>query len=372
MANERTSEMPGVWAINAVTTIPVAPIPGVAYRLTSTPDSYTTTGAEFDRLADSARWNDAYFRITEVLDEVDKKGILGWNELIAYPGFPSVVRGSDEILYRSTAPSTGVDPVGDGTGTWITLIQVSDDTSPQLSGDLDVRNFAIIDSSGGSPNQPIRMGEADGEQMVFVHRRDNVERGGRIEFEGSAAFADLYISNNGGTIKLGDSDVENHFLEVAPTGAPGVANLIVGQGLGDIDAGTVSGNMVATPAQVAAGILNDVVLTPLNLLNGPTVPKKYVLFNQTGALSVTASFGVSSVTDNGVGLATPNFSGDFANTSYGCIGWARDNDATGDMIVSGVSGGLKSVAGLQVATTQSSGTKTDSPEVFLTFTGDLA
>jgi hypothetical protein len=70
--------------------------------------------------------------------------------------------------------------------------------------------------------------------------------------------------------------------------------------------------------------------TPAAIANG--IAKAWVNFNGTGTVSIRASFNVSSITDNGTGLYTINFTTALADANYsavfgggvtGTASWAR-------------------------------------------------
>ena len=69
-----------------------------------------------------------------------------------------------------------------------------------------------------------------------------------------------------------------------------------------------SGNNSSTPAQVAEGRA-----------------KAWVNFNGTGTVAIRDDFNVSSITDNGTGLYTVNFTTAMANANYAVVpGGTRD------------------------------------------------
>lgn len=68
------------------------------------------------------------------------------------------------------------------------------------------------------------------------------------------------------------------------------------------------------------------------VINGTA--KAWVNFNGTGTVAIRASFNVSSITDNGSGNYTVNFTTAFANTNY--CGLATSGAYTADAIGQGV------------------------------------
>lgn len=69
--------------------------------------------------------------------------------------------------------------------------------------------------------------------------------------------------------------------------------------------------------------------TPAAIANG--IAKAWVNFNGTGTVAIRASYNVSSITDNGAGDYTVNFTSSFADANYGFA-------LSKDMAVSDISG----------------------------------
>ena len=87
---------------------------------------------------------------------------------------------------------------------------------------------------------------------------------------------------------------------------------------GDITTGTVAYARLpvgSTASTVCAG--DDVRLA-----------KAWVNFNGTGTVAIRASFNVSSVTDNGTGEYTINFTNSLTDANYAAVGCAGDNTTT--------------------------------------------
>jgi len=63
--------------------------------------------------------------------------------------------------------------------------------------------------------------------------------------------------------------------------------------------------------------------------------KAWVNFDGTGTVAIRASFNVSSITDNGTGIYTVNFSSSLPDSSYAFSGGVRYNtgDGRGNMFV---------------------------------------
>jgi hypothetical protein len=68
-------------------------------------------------------------------------------------------------------------------------------------------------------------------------------------------------------------------------------------------------------------------LTPAQISNG--IAKAWVNFNGTGTVAIRSSNNVSSITDNGTGLYTVNFSTAFSDSSYVAVCGANPNNYSG-------------------------------------------
>jgi hypothetical protein len=125
-----------------------------------------------------------------------------------------------------------------------------------------------------------------------------------------------------------------------------------------ISAPSVAGTHTLTLPSLTANILTDGAALPAidgsSLTNLPapaalstasgSAPsysaRAWVNFNGTGAVAIRSSGNVSSITDNGTGLYTVNFSTAMPDTNYCTIGSSIGSTTSADgMIVSGTAGG---------------------------------
>lgn len=98
--------------------------------------------------------------------------------------------------------------------------------------------------------------------------------------------------------------------------------------------------------------------------------KAWVSFDASGSLSVKDSFNVSSVTDNGTGNYTINFSSSLGNNKYAAVGLARDNNnVAASAIVSPFSSDTKSSSSYEIHTSVAN-SLIDPSEVNLIVFGD--
>ena len=128
MANIDRPLSPGIFAADAQTTVPTNPVPGVSYRDSVNGLATIGLGWPFQRLVNSAEFNEVMFRITSLLDVISQTSVLAWNEQVDYQGAgaaqtPSVVASTDGHLYvalQESGPNSGGprDPASGNTEYW--------------------------------------------------------------------------------------------------------------------------------------------------------------------------------------------------------------------------------------------------------------
>jgi hypothetical protein len=107
--------------------------------------------------------------------------------------------------------------------------------------------------------------------------------------------------------------------------------------------------------------------------------KAWVNFNGTGTVAITGSYNVSSISDNGTGAYTINFTANMANTTYAVVGTARRGDTNNNAtIVMLQDGQTKTKAAVRIKVADVTGTiligpifsAYDSAEVNVLIVGD--
>lgn len=122
---------------------------------------------------------------------------------------------------------------------------------------------------------------------------------------------------------------------------------------------------ISSQATVNAGTNTDQAVVPSTLRNSHGYAKAWVVFDgstPTPSILGTA-FNVSSITDNGVGRYTINFTNQMSNVNYCWSASGRDTDTIGDVIVGAPSNATKTTSGFSIAVCHSSAVLFDSPNV---------
>jgi hypothetical protein len=129
---------------------------------------------------------------------------------------------------------------------------------------------------------------------------------------------------------------------------------------------------VASQAEAEAGTDNTKLMTPLRLRDGLNATgsapvyacRAWVNFNGTGTVAIRASGNVSSITDNGTGNYTVNFTTAMPDANYAINGFAKRGDDIGNVaVVTARNSGVYSTSAVEVLTYQGSWTLTDFPTV---------
>lgn len=100
---------------------------------------------------------------------------------------------------------------------------------------------------------------------------------------------------------------------------------------GGIDAADLTGALPALDGAALTALTSANLTGALPAISGSNLTgidypvKAWVSFNGTGVVAIRASLNVSSITDNGVGNYTVNFSTAMADTDYVVLGNAQSN-----------------------------------------------
>jgi len=91
-----------------------------------------------------------------------------------------------------------------------------------------------------------------------------------------------------------------------------------------------------TDGTIVNADINASAAITLAKLTGVNDAKAWVNFNGTGTVAIRGSFNVSSITDNGTGDYTINFTTAFADANYCIAGMTRNPDTNGNRGAGGV------------------------------------
>ncbi len=158
MSSTRQVISPGIFAADALTVIPPTPIAGTAYRVdTGLSVNDTERGWPYATTVPSDIHNEILYRLSTLVDIMDRQGMLGWSNLVNYPVGAYVV-GSNSVMYKAllingpattlqdpTAAPTYWAPVGGPVATLAQARALADSgtvISPQRLGDVFTQGAA--------------------------------------------------------------------------------------------------------------------------------------------------------------------------------------------------------------------------------------
>jgi hypothetical protein len=161
--------------------------------------------------------------------------------------------------------------------------------------------------------------------MAIVYSGDNITFGDGSIIAGVATQNNVYnvVTANANT-GVGNTTV----TFTSNTAAINVGMIVYGAGFGR--GATVSSFINANTLVVSSAAANTATNTRISFVEpnrvvtadvaGPGLCKAWVNFNGTGTVAIRAAFNVSSITDNGTGQYTVNFTVAMADTNYATIG----------------------------------------------------
>lgn len=136
--------------------------------------------------------------------------------------------------------------------------------------------------------------------------------------------------------------------------------------------GSTQNVLAATQAQQETGSSTAVYTSPGTQQYHTSASKAWVMFNGTGTVAILASYNVSSITDNGTGDYTVNFTTSFSSANYGIAGICQRTNGNNGNGLLGLSNSANPTASACRVTTADAATGfIDSARVSLTFFGDL-
>jgi hypothetical protein len=132
--------------------------------------------------------------------------------------------------------------------------------------------------------------------------------------------------------------------------------------------------IAATQTQMEAASSNAVFSAPSNQQFHPSAAKAWVIYDtRTGAAAISASYNVSSITDNGTGDVTVNFTSPFSSANYAFVGSGSGTGAGANSLVIGDDSTFaKATNAFRCVWRSQNGTATDANYCSLVFYGDQA
>lgn len=126
MVDTRTVTLPALWADDAITEIPTPPIANTTYRNTDLGSTELLQGWPYQKIVDSADFNQTLWLISNLVKNCEQYGIMPWCASTTYKQ-NGICLGSNGIFYWAKKDNTGVNPVTDsGMTNWGVFLDPGD------------------------------------------------------------------------------------------------------------------------------------------------------------------------------------------------------------------------------------------------------
>ena len=126
MVDTRTVTLPAIWADDAITEIPTPPIANTTYRNTDLGSTELLQGWPYQKIVDSADFNQTLWLISNLVKSCEQYGIMPWCASTAYKQ-NGICLASNGIFYWAKQDNTGVNPVNDsGMTNWGVFLDPGD------------------------------------------------------------------------------------------------------------------------------------------------------------------------------------------------------------------------------------------------------
>ena len=164
----------------------------------------------------------------------------------------------------------------------------------------------------------------------------------------------LYVS----TITMGGGKITDLADGTNPTDAVNLGQL------------TSAGLSAATQANQETATSTSTYVSPARQQYHPSAAKAWVVFIGTGTVAITASYNVTSITDNGgSGDYSANFTTAFSSIHYACVCSPRQSSGGGNRICE-IDNNALSTSLIRVRTIDTGGSAQDSDRIYIVCFGD--
>jgi hypothetical protein len=136
----RTVTLPALWADDAITDIPTPPVANTTYRNTDLGSTELLAGWPYQKIVDSADFNQTLWLISNLVKSCEQYGIMPWCASTTYKQ-NGICLASNGIFYWAKKENTGVNPVNDsGMTNWGVFLDPGDNfvTETVLMSQIDL------------------------------------------------------------------------------------------------------------------------------------------------------------------------------------------------------------------------------------------
>lgn len=259
MVDTRTVTLPAIWADDAITEIPTPPIANTTYRNTDLGSTELLAGWPYQKIVDSADFNQTLWLISNLVKSCEQYGIMPWCASTAYKQ-NGICLGSNGIFYWAKQDNTGVNPVTDsGMTNWGVFLDPGDNfvTETVLTSQINLceklaNKTQTLSSSSTATQYPSAKAVYDNINNLQNSKQNNITGGASTITSANLTASRALVSNSSGKVAVANvTSTELGYLD-------GVTSNIQTQLNGKQASGsymTLSGNQTASGNKTFSGQL---------------------------------------------------------------------------------------------------------------------
>ena len=303
MVDTRTVTLPAIWADDAITEIPTPPIANTTYRNTDLGSTELLQGWPFQKIVDSADFNQTLWLISNLVKNCEQYGIMPWCASTTYKQ-NGICLASNGIFYWAKKDNTGVNPVTDsGMTNWGVFLDPGDNfvTETVLMSQINLceklaNKTQTLSSSSTTTQYPSAKAVYDNINNLQTSKQNNITGGASTITTSNLTVNRALVSDGSGKVAV--SAVTNTELGYLDGVTSGIQSQLNGkQATITGGASTITGaNLTASRALVSDGsgkvAVSAVTNTELGYLDGVTSG----IQSQLNGKQATITGGASTIT----------------------------------------------------------------------------
>lgn len=209
MVDTRTVTLPAIWADDAITEIPTPPIANTTYRNTDLGSTELLQGWPYQKIVDSADFNQTLWLISNLVKSCEQYGIMPWCASTTYKQ-NGICLASNGIFYWAKKDNTGVNPVTDsGMTNWGVFLDPGDNfvTETVLMNQINLceklaNKTQTLSSSSTSTQYPSAKAVYDNINNLQNSKQNNITGGASSITTSNLTTNRALVSNGSGKVAV--------------------------------------------------------------------------------------------------------------------------------------------------------------------------
>ena len=207
MVDTRTVTLPAIWADDAITEIPTPPIANTTYRNTDLGSTELLQGWPYQKIVDSADFNQTLWLISNLVKSCEQYGIMPWCASTTYKQ-NGICLASNGIFYWAKKDNTGVNPVTDsGMTNWGVFLDPGDNfvTETVLMSQINLceklaNKTQTLSSSSTTKQYPSAKAVYDNINNLQTSKQNNITGGASTITSANLTADRVLVSSDSGKV----------------------------------------------------------------------------------------------------------------------------------------------------------------------------